>query len=280
MDIRNLVERLLLFLIGVPLILALPFFTQLNFLALYIVSTVVVLIASCEMHFILSKKYAVYDLRFFLFIATLTFLLIYIFTLKKLSSSFFVILFILPLFFITIAELSASQSKDFEKSFECILTAFFIFFYPIFLASFIVLLTTIPNASILLAVFFTTVFSSDSLAWAFGMLFGNNNRGIIAVSPKKSIAGFIAVVISALLLSCILHYFLQKYFPSLVKTILLITLTSFAAVIGDLFESLLKRSSGVKDSGSIVMGRGGVLDNLDSILFAAPTYFFLSSLLL
>jgi len=54
---------------------------------------------------------------------------------------------------------------------------------------------------------------------------------------------------------------------------MLTILTSTAAIAGDLVESMLKRACNVKDSGTVILGRGGILDSMDSLLFAAPVFY-------
>jgi phosphatidate cytidylyltransferase len=115
----------------------------------------------------------------------------------------------------------------------------------------------------------------DSLAWLFGVLLGKNNRGLIKASPNKSIAGFIGGFAGTILTGCIAHFlFPQAFTGSLVKILVLSFFIAFVAIIGDLVESVLKRSVEIKDSGSIIPGRGGVLDSIDSIVFVAPVYYF------
>jgi phosphatidate cytidylyltransferase len=73
--------------------------------------------------------------------------------------------------------------------------------------------------------------------------------------------------------------FIAKTIPSLWGGLILGLVSAIAASLGDLAESVMKRSSDIKDSGSIVPGRGGVLDSIDSIAFAAPVYYGLYQLL-
>ena len=135
------------------------------------------------------------------------------------------------------------------------------------------------NTAILLFLFI--IFSSDSLAWLFGSLFGNNNRGIIAVSPNKSIAGFIGGILGPVIVSCFTAVFLPSVFPAIngsASILILFALvvglvTGIAAIFGDLAESAIKRSCDFKDSGKLMLGRGGVLDSIDSIAVAAPVFY-------
>jgi phosphatidate cytidylyltransferase len=122
------------------------------------------------------------------------------------------------------------------------------------------------------------------------MLFGKGNRGIVPASPNKSVAGFIGgafgtivIGVGAVLIQPDV-FILQNAVsgvPGGAVTIgaLLALLTGIAATLGDLAESAIKRSSGADDSGNIIPGRGGVLDSIDSVAFAAPVFYLLSSLL-
>jgi phosphatidate cytidylyltransferase len=132
------------------------------------------------------------------------------------------------------------------------------------------------HSGIIILFFLAAVFCTDGMAWAMGMLFGKGNRGVIPVSPKKSVAGFIGAAFASIVvgMGAVLIFpeiFNPKY--HIVTGAVLGLLTGTAAVLGDLGESAIKRSSGLKDSGSIIPGRGGVLDSIDSIALAAPVYY-------
>jgi phosphatidate cytidylyltransferase len=152
--------------------------------------------------------------------------------------------------------------------------------YPGLLGSFIVLIASEPRfATESLLSFCILAFGNDSLAWLVGMTLGRR-RGIIAVSPNKSLAGFIGGMCGSIGLAfgCV------AVFPTAMSSPWWATLgfglaVGSAVIIGDLFESALKRSAEIKDSGSAVPGRGGFLDTFDSLLFAAPVFYGLSLLL-
>jgi phosphatidate cytidylyltransferase len=142
------------------------------------------------------------------------------------------------------------------------------------------------NAGIIILTFLFMVFGGDGLAWAFGMAFGKGNKGLVPASPNKSAAGFIGAIIAPIIVgvSTALIFpgvFVPKYasFPAVAAGCILGLLTGVAAVLGDLGESAIKRSSGIKDSGSIIPGRGGVLDSIDSVAMAAPVFYLVFRLL-
>ncbi len=127
--------------------------------------------------------------------------------------------------------------------------------------------------------FLLIVMGGDSSAWAAGMLFGKGNRGIIKVSPNKSVAGFIgemcvSMIIGAAAVLLMPDIFVARWGHALVMGVLLGLLTGIAAALGDLCESAIKRGAGCKDSGGLIPGRGGVLDSVDSIALAAPVFYF------
>lgn len=124
---------------------------------------------------------------------------------------------------------------------------------------------------------FILIWSSDSFAYFTGRMFGKHKMAP-KISPKKTWEGFAGGVFFTL----ILGYFIEQKFPDLRGNWIVVgLLVSIFAPIGDLVESQLKRTFGVKDSGNIIPGHGGVLDRLDSFIIAAPVvylYFILEKL--
>ncbi|MBN2874361.1 MAG: phosphatidate cytidylyltransferase, partial [Spirochaetales bacterium] len=145
--------------------------------------------------------------------------------------------------------------------------------YPGALSSAIVIILAAREFSGSLLIWFALiVFGNDSFAWLAGVTLGRK-RGIFTVSPNKSLEGLIAGMAGSIgfaMAGPIL--FPEAIPPRWLALAILGVAVGIAVVSGDLFESALKRSAGVKDSGSIIPGRGGVLDSYDSLLFAAPVF--------
>ncbi|HRN98218.1 MAG TPA: phosphatidate cytidylyltransferase [Flavobacterium sp.] len=138
-----------------------------------------------------------------------------------------------------------------------------------------VLLTRIPiqagfyNPKIALSLFLI-IWTNDTFAYLVGR-FAGQNKLFPRISPKKTIEGFIGGLGFALLTgSLIAWYFVMEPLAFWLVVAFVISVTG---TLGDLVESKFKRVAGVKDSGSIMPGHGGILDRLDSIIFAAPFVF-------
>jgi phosphatidate cytidylyltransferase len=116
---------------------------------------------------------------------------------------------------------------------------------------------------------------SDMGAYLTGSLIGRHPL-IPHISPKKTWEGFFGALAFSLLASAGMWKLMPLHLPGLTLThaVILGLLLGFAAVIGDLAESIVKRSTGVKDSGNLLPGIGGALDLVDSLLFTAPLLFF------
>ena len=145
--------------------------------------------------------------------------------------------------------------------------------YPGLFASFIIRLAFLQDAPWFILFFFLLVFSSDTFAFFFGMAFGRSNKGVIKVSPNKSVAGFIGGLLVPSLFGALSAILFPEVFTyGAAKGFLLGLGTAALGVVGDLIESSFKRSAEVKDSGTLIPGRGGILDSVDSIIMAAPVY--------
>ena len=112
------------------------------------------------------------------------------------------------------------------------------------------------------------VWLGDSGAYYFGKSFGKRKLSP-RISPKKTVEGLIGGIATSVITAIVIHFTFFKTFP-LVHAIIAGVILSFAGVIGDLAESMWKRSADVKDSGTLLPGHGGFLDRFDSILFTAP----------
>ncbi|RNA60842.1 phosphatidate cytidylyltransferase [Chryseobacterium nematophagum] len=116
---------------------------------------------------------------------------------------------------------------------------------------------------------FILIWSSDTFAYLTGKFFGKHKMAP-KISPKKTWEGYIGGVTLTLILS----YFIECYQPKLRGNWMVVGfLVAAFAPLGDLVESQLKRTFGVKDSGNIIPGHGGVLDRLDSFIICAPVVY-------
>jgi phosphatidate cytidylyltransferase len=125
-----------------------------------------------------------------------------------------------------------------------------------------------PGALLLVVL---TLVVSDSMQYYGGRLFGRRALAP-AISPKKTQEGAIAGSIAAAVVTPLLgHFWLPQAAPWLLVALGL--LVSGMGIVGDLFESALKRGAGIKDSSNLIPGHGGMLDRIDGLLFAGPVYY-------
>ena len=123
---------------------------------------------------------------------------------------------------------------------------------------------------------FILVWVNDSAAYLIGKNFGHQKL-FPSISPKKTVEGFLG----GLFFACISSFFIAKFTADTLDLkfthwLILAIIVSVLGTFGDLIESKFKRQAGVKDSGVIMPGHGGLLDRLDSIIFASPfIYLFL-----
>ncbi len=115
------------------------------------------------------------------------------------------------------------------------------------------------------------VWMADSGAYFVGVRFGKHKLAP-RISPGKSWEGFFGGLLATVLLAVVALSFLGLRWASLPDLLLLTVVTALFSVAGDLFESLLKRHAGAKDSSHLIPGHGGVLDRVDSLLAALPVF--------
>jgi phosphatidate cytidylyltransferase len=116
-----------------------------------------------------------------------------------------------------------------------------------------------------------SVFATDTMAYVVGRLIGRHKLAP-AISPGKSWEGFVAGALAGMF-ACFVALYRAEY-VAIWESLVLGAVIALASVVGDLLESLVKRDIGVKDTGRLLAGHGGVLDRVDSLLVAGPAAFF------
>lgn len=124
---------------------------------------------------------------------------------------------------------------------------------------------------------FILIWTNDTFAYIVGKSIGRTKL-FEKISPKKTIEGFLGGIVFAILAGYLISKYYIKANPEFSDRSILIwtsiaVIVGIAGTIGDLIESKFKRIAGVKDSGSIMPGHGGILDRLDSVIFVAPIIF-------
>lgn len=162
-----------------------------------------------------------------------------------------------------------------------------IIYIPV-LFSYILKLSNFNHGNILILYSFSCIWACDTLAYVFGRLFGKHRFSTI--SPKKTIEGLIGGILGvlftvnlfpyvyyyiSLILSKIpylgIKYVYHEFIPKFsIESLIFSLIVAFVSILGDLFESKIKRELNYKDSSNILLGHGGFLDRFDSSLFTLP----------
>ena len=268
----GLKQRILSSVILVPiLVLVIILLPQLHHLAFCLLFTAITALGAVEMRRLLEKDGEKLSILSYGGVLLPAATYIQLQFLPGTELAFYTLIFLAALSFF--AEVFHGAHDDFRGTRSINSGTLLSIIYPGLFASFVIRIAFLPSAVWFILLFLLLVFGSDTFAYFFGIAFGRNNKGIIKVSPNKSIAGFIGGILVPALFGLLSSYLFPEVFSySLFEGFLLGGITATIAAAGDLIESSFKRSAEVKDSGTIVPGRGGILDSVDSVVMAAPVY--------
>lgn len=269
----KVLQRLLVFFIGLPLVIGIVFLNFYNHLPLQFVLLIFSALGACEFYNMLSNKVVLFKKQVIVLFTSLLPLASYLFLVLDIPQETCIWIYVIEALILMAIE--SFKSKTFENSITKISHSLLIIFYTGFMLTFITRMTKFNHSVYIIALYFIFVFMCDSAAWFFGILFGKNNKGLVAASPNKSVAGFIGGIFGSIASGVIYVLLFKNIFgeEAIWKIILIGFITCLAAITGDIIESVFKRSTNVKDSGNIIPGRGGVLDCMDSLITAAPVFY-------
>lgn len=287
---NKVVSRLLIFFIGIPIVIAFIVAPFCNHILLHILVCLISALGASELYDIFSVKYKLLNKKLIIAESIFIPLVAALYAiLPSLEISFYsgqeIITFAYIVTILILFTVEVFSQKEFEASNTRLASSIFIITYTGFLLTFISRMTTWTldgkNITVpVVCVFILMVFMCDSIAWFLGVLFGKSNRGIVKASPNKSCIGFIGGFIGSVGAGILGYYLWPQIFSgSILKIVFTGLCMALSSIVGDLTESVLKRSSGIKDSGKIIPGRGGILDSIDSIVVSAPIFYLLVSIL-
>ncbi len=263
---QNLSSRIISAIIAI-LVLALAVYFG-GELGVYVIVLLVTVRCAYEIgRMFFHDHYPTYVRKLFVFLTTAIFLIITQENMQSLTTILFILSFVL------VASLGVLLHKHF-KNLNHILT--FVtknclgLVYVCFLPATVVWTVQTNHGIEWFLCLLAVVFAGDIGAYLVGSNFGRNKIAP-AISPNKSVEGAIGGLFFSTIAAMCFAYILPG--TPLYVFIVCGALGGLFGQIGDFFESLMKRVSGVKDSGSIMPGHGGVLDRLDGVLFAAPLFY-------
>lgn len=238
----------------------------------FILALLVVFRGSFEMaRMFFSTDYPKYSKTFFVILSLTSFLIITNQLFKFLSGILIVFIFLITVCY---GILLHKKFKSTDKVMTFVMKCLTGIIYCCYLPATIVWITQTNNGMEWFFCLLAVVFSGDIGAFIFGVLFGKTKIAPL-LSPKKSLEGSLG----GLTFSLITAFSFSFLLPNTPLWIFLVCglFGGILGQIGDFFESLIKRTAGVKDSGSIMPGHGGVLDRLDGVLLAAPLFYIAST---
>ncbi|MBN1409376.1 MAG: phosphatidate cytidylyltransferase [Spirochaetales bacterium] len=275
------IMRLLLFCIFFPLLYVLVFLLPyLNYLALTCLIVFFSLVGTFETENIMRQKFGPGSRIVLPVAGGLLPLICYLDLFFPSLNGLLEISFIGMIIFAFFRVIILNRGKDIPNILNQLVSSLVVILYPGYLLTFLIRLLFMDQGNWIFLFLLGLVFFNDIAAYLFGRLFGRSTQLNWAISPNKSAVGFISGFVMSLIISVFFYYFKPDLFSkNLVFVILFSALIGIIAIIGDLVESGMKRSAGIKDSGTIMLGRGGILDSIDSLLFCCPVFFYIYPLL-
>lgn len=247
----NLLKRIIVSVIGIPVSLLLIYLGGIYFLLLCI------LIQSLCLYefFTLFEKSGYKPLKYFPIILTIA-----VFVLNYFKCPYTINIIVVFMLIILSAEIFRTSEKNPVNTFINISGI-------IYITVPFLLLFELDTEYRFIIYLMLMVWTNDIAAYFTGKYFGRHK--LTSVSPNKTVEGSVAGIIFTILISIVFFIF-NKDLININDAVVLGVLTGIAGQAGDIFESLLKRYNNVKDSSSIIPGHGGVLDRFDSLIFSAP----------
>jgi phosphatidate cytidylyltransferase len=266
--------RLLTFTVGVPLFFALVFLLpHLHHLALNVVVTAVAVLGGLELAGLLRSK-GLAATRAGPWLGALLPASAYLELGGWLPSGSLWVALVALVMLALLRTVWARGAEELPPMLARLAASLLVIIYPGLFLAFVVRLSGLPAASLALGYFFCLVFFNDTMAYLGGVLARGWSRLNWPVSPNKSAIGFACGLAAAIGLAAAGKALFPGFLPVSYPLVLVFgAVIGALTILGDLVESVLKRSSGVKDSSALIPGRGGVLDSIDSWLLAAPAFY-------
>jgi phosphatidate cytidylyltransferase len=287
--VRNIVARTIVFFVGIAVLAAMILFVSFqNHLLINIVAVIVSALGARELSGLFARKETGYRASVVV-IPILGALLpgIQIFILNGLAgeSAFRVGLYI-AIATILVVQIFRKKEEDFGHTLSNIAANISVLVYPGLFLAYFIRISEFQAATALIMLFLAIAFANDTLAYVAGSLFklvkvhekgaGWRPQVTLPVSPNKTLVGFAFGWLGSVGAAAVAGALFGRFLPlDFAQTLFVGAATGVAVILGDLIESALKRSATSKDSGALIPGRGGILDSIDSVLYAAPVYYYL-----
>lgn len=261
----NLTKRIIAGIFGIPLLLYISYSGGYLLLGLTLILNTIALWEFLTMF----ERKEIYTLKIFT-IFTADALLAF----SVLSTGISILLFHNILFYIIIFITMEIFRKDKRNPLNPVISIFGLFYItiPFILLNFL----QSESVKLIIVIIFILIWICDSMAYFGGRMFGKHK--LSSISPNKTWEGSVTGFIFTVIISVVLHYTLPTDI-TLSNFIVIGVITGIFSQTGDLFESMLKRYCGVKDSSDLIPGHGGILDRFDSLIFVVPAIFLYLSFL-
>ncbi|MFA7359555.1 MAG: phosphatidate cytidylyltransferase [Candidatus Kapaibacterium sp.] len=246
----NTLTRVLISVIGIPLILVLVY---MGGYALFALILLLQTLCFYELLIMFREKKLIADIytSVLLSIITITFYTYY----REYFNSLFIIA---VLFTFLLIALSSKENK--------VKTSGLVLFGLVYITVPFTMLFELSTNYLLVFLLLFLIWANDSFAFFGGKYFGKHKFS--KISPNKTVEGLISGFVFTVLTAIVFHLITKEI--TLTDSLVIGSLISVLAPTGDLFESFLKRYNGIKDSSSIIPGHGGILDRFDSLIFCTP----------